>query len=225
MTPIKRLIATPLACLLTTAASEAAFTYLDAVDGAGGNTTLANGDTLDANDGTGATTWRQRDNAAFGSGPAGSVFEGVDPSPEIKTTISGLTPGATYTIHVHFWDPQSTTEDWNVSAGLTTGSLTTFTREAGAVSGSVASVLASTLSYDVAPTQFGPNSGREMLAGLVGNAVADGGGNIEVFIDDFGSTDVNQRTWYDGVSHELVPEPSVALLGAFGLLGLLRRRR
>ena len=41
---------------------QAQLTYLDAVDGSNGNTTLSNGAVLDATDTTGATTWRQRDN-------------------------------------------------------------------------------------------------------------------------------------------------------------------
>jgi hypothetical protein len=199
-------------------------TYLDAIDDVGGNTTLSDGSTLFANDTTGATTWRQRDNAAFGS--SATVFEGVDPSPEIRTTISGLTPGGQYGVYVHFWDPQSNVEDWNVRAGFSSGSLTLFSREGNSeLAGSTASVLASTLSYATPPTVFGPFSNRDMLAGLVGVGTADGGGTLAVFVDDFGVTDVNRRTWYDGVSYALVPEPSTFALGGLGLAAMLLVRR
>lgn len=184
---------------------HAQLTYVDATDGAAGNTTLTDGSILTADDTTGATTWRQRDNAQFGS--SATVFEGVDPSPEVKTTITGLTPGKLYEVYVHFWDPQSLTEDWNVRAGLESENLTLFSREGNAeLAGSTAGVLASTLIYNTAPTAFGPFAGRQNIAGYVGMAFADAGGNLEVFIDDLDSTDVNLRTWYDGVSYQLVPD-------------------
>ena len=183
---------------------HAQIVYLDAVDGAAGNTTLTDDSVLFADDTTGATTWRQRDNAAFGSNL--SIFEGVEPSPEIKTRISGLNPGGFYRIRVHFWDPQSLNEDWNVKAGFSSGNLTVFSREAAAVLNSVASPLASTLTYDVAPTQFGPNAARDMLAGDLGFTTANESGEIYVYLDDFGVADVNQRTWYDGLSYEIVPD-------------------
>lgn len=218
-----RIALTTTALLAGISTSHAAYTYVDATDGASGNTTLSGGSVLDAGDGTGGTTWRQRDNAGFGSG--GTVFEGVQPSPEIKTTLTGLDAGVEYTIYINFWDPSSTFENWNVKAGFVSGSLTTFSREAGAVTGGVASVLASTLTYDTPPSLFGPSSSRDNLAGLVGTFTASAGGEIEVFIDDFDSTDVNQRTWYDGLSYQAVPEPTTTLLTATGVLGLLRRRR
>ncbi|MBB5350051.1 hypothetical protein HNR46_000272 [Haloferula luteola] len=182
----------------------AQLTYVDATDGTTGNTSLSDGGVLDASDTTGATTWRQRDSANFGA--SATVFEGVEPSPEICTRLTGLTPGQTYQVYVHFWDPQSTNEAWNIRAGFTSGSLTLFTREAAALTGSTASVLASSLSFDTAPDLLGPISGRENLAGLLGTRVADVNGEIAVYLDDYGSTDVNYRTWYDGLSYEAVPE-------------------
>ena len=210
--------------LLCGAVVQADLIYLDATDGIGGNTTLSDGSVLDANDGTGGTIWRQRDNAAFGAN--GTIFEGVDPSPEIRTTITGLEAGQPYQVYVHFWDPVSTVEDWNVSAGFEPGSLTLFSREGDSeLAGSTAGVLASSLTYTSAPNVFGPFSGRDMIAGSVGTAFADAGGNVNVYIDDFGTTDVNQRTWYDGLSYELIPEPStLSLVGIFGFILALRRR-
>jgi hypothetical protein len=206
---------------------QLSYTYLDATDDVGGNTTLSDGSTLFANDTTGGTTWRQRDNVAFGS--HGTVFEGVHPSPEIRTTITGLIAGAEYSVYVNFWDPQSTTEDWNVLAGFTSGSLTLFSREGGSaaveLAGSTASVLANTLTYTTPPTTFGPNSGRELLAGLIGTAFADSSGHLSVYIDDLGNANVNLRTWYDGLSFALVPEPSSFALIGLGMAILLGNRR
>ena len=94
-----------LACLFMVglaASAHAQWTYVDATDGPGGNTTLADGSTLNATDSSGGTTWRKRTDPTFGSG--GTIFEGIDPSPEIKTTLSGLVPGQSYRVQVHFFE-------------------------------------------------------------------------------------------------------------------------
>lgn len=219
---MKTLATTSLLALAALLPAQAAFTYVDATDTSSGNTTLSDGTPFDANDGTGGTTWRQRDNVAFGSG--GTVFEGVEPSPTIVTTLTGLTPGTSYEIVVHFWDPDSDVEDWNIQAGFTVGSLATYSRAADDVPGGIASPLSSSLTYDTAPDLFAAG-GRSSFAAMLGTATANGSGEIQVFLDDIGSTDVNQRTWYDGVSYQVVPEPTTALLGLLGFAGLLRRRR
>jgi hypothetical protein len=62
----------------------------------------------------------------------------------------------------------------------------------------------------------------------LGIAVADGSGNIAVFIDDLASPTQRERerTWYDGVGHSLVPEPaSLAMLCMGMAAALLLRRR
>jgi len=81
------------------------------------------------------------------------------------------------------------------------------------------------------------NSARFLWQASLGTAVADGSGQVQIFIDDYvltggappaGSQTVNNRTWYDGVGFEIVPEPaSVALLALAAPLfaGLRRRRR
>jgi hypothetical protein len=189
---------------------HAGLTYVDAVDGVGGNTTLANGSPLLAD--SGATTWLKRVNATFGS--SGTIFEGIAPSPEIKTSLTGLTPGQSYRIYVHFVEKTgSTTEKWNVRAGFASGSLTLFAHASDGLAGATAAVFANTLTYDAPPTLF-TGTGTNM-AGFVGTATANGSGQLEIYIDDFPSTDVNLRTWYDGVSYEpLAPGNDITYVDA-----------
>ncbi|MES2475563.1 MAG: BNR-4 repeat-containing protein [Verrucomicrobiota bacterium] len=191
----------PVLCMVGTAHAD--LTYVDAVDGAAGNTSLSNGSVLLADDSSGATTWRQRDGATLGS--AATVFEGVDVEPEIRTRITGLSAGASYRIYVHFLEKTaSTSEKWNVRAGFTSGNLTLFGDAADAIPGATSAVLSSSFSYAGAQPLF-TGTGTS-LAGLVGTATANASGEIDVFVGSYGSGAVNYRTWYDGVSHE----PAVA---------------
>jgi hypothetical protein len=210
----------------------AAVTYVDATAGAGGNTTLADGSLFSPplNGTTGAdNNWEQR--TTFGSG--GNIYESggeqIEDAPELRTRLSGLTPDVQYTIHIYFWDPGSTTEDWSIRAGFTSnpGAITLYSAAdaTAEIGGATAAVLASTLTYTTAPTLF-TESGRNLLAGLVGTATADANGQIDIYFDDLpNGTTVNRRTWYDGVSYEVVPEPGSFLLGLIGMTALLRRRR
>ena len=220
------------------------YTYVDAVSGVSGNTTLADGSLFSPplNGNTGLdNNWEQRTDAAFGNGA--NIFESggegtavTENAPELRTTISGLVAGASYSIYVNFWDPTSATEDWSIRAGFTSnpGANQIFAAEDALaetfLTGANGAVLASTLTYSSGPTLVS-SGGRALLAGFVGVAVADGSGQIQVFIDDLPAGDsVNKRTWYDGVSYELapIPEPSSAALAAgllVGFVGLSRRRR
>jgi hypothetical protein len=185
-------------------------TYVDASSGAGGNTTLANGNVFNPplNGITGADNqWEQRTPL----GVNGNIFEAggetpAENAPELRTTLSGLTPGGQYNVYVYFWDPDSTVEDWCIRAGFNPnpGANTIFsaadaTAELG---GATAAPLASSLSHTVAPGIF-TESSRNLLAAFVGNRSADASGNIQVFIDDLpAASTVNRRTWYDGVGYE-----------------------
>lgn len=65
-------------------------------------------------------------------------------------------------------------------------------------------------------------------AGSLGNYVSTTDNEtVSIYINGLSTTvsNIDQRTQYDGIGYALVPEPSSALLGGFGLLALLRRRR
>ena len=199
------------ACPLLLAGSlHAQITYVDATSGAGGNTTLADGSAFSPplNGTTGAdNNWEQR--TVFGSG--GNVYESggenvAENAPELRTKLSGLTPGTEYAVRVYFWDPGSTNEDWNIRAGFTSSpdantvySAADATAELG---GATAAVAASTLVHGTAPTVLA-ESGRVLLSALIGTATADANGEILVYIDDLPtSLNVNRRSWYDGLGYQ-----------------------
>jgi hypothetical protein len=144
-------------------------TYSDATSGVNGNTTLANGSTFSPplNGTTGAdNNWEER--TSFAS--SGNVFESggetSENAPELRTTISGLAPGATYAIYTFFWDATGATENWNIRAGFTSapGANPLFSAADSAASlGATPSMLASTLSYASPPTIFAEGN-RVLLA-------------------------------------------------------------
>lgn len=184
------------------------------VDASTTNTTLATGGTFapPTNGTTGNdNNWEQR--TTFGSG--GSIFEsgGEQPAenaPELRTTISGLTPGASYTIFVYFWDPTSTGEDWSIRAAGSSnpGANTLYSASDSTTElGSTAAISANTQTFATAPTTL-VEGGRALLAAPIGTLTANGSGVITVFVDDrHAATSVNFRTWYDGVAYELAAPP------------------
>jgi hypothetical protein len=144
-----------------------------------------------------------------GFSSSGTFFQSGDgngeDSPEIFTTISGLTPNSFYAVYTHFWDGSGPDPDWNIRAGFVSnpGGNKLFANPADAADiGATPAVLASSLSYTIAPTVT-VESDRTMYAGLVGTTKSNATGQITVYIDDLPSTiGVNQRTWYDGLSYQ-----------------------
>ena len=204
----------PVLLWLTLSASlHADLTYVDATTS---NTTLANGNAFNPplNGTTGNdNNWEQR--TPFASG--GNVFEsgGEQPSenaPELKTTFSGLSPGATYRIYAYFWDATGTGENWSLRAGAIAnpGANTLFSAaDASTLLGSTVAILASTQTFALAPTIF-LEGNRVLLAASIGTLMADSTGTISVYLDDRNAaTSANLRTWYDGLAYELAaPAPN-----------------
>ncbi|WOO40843.1 hypothetical protein [Rubellicoccus peritrichatus] len=224
-------IITPLMLVLAASFSHAqTITYTDAVSGASGNT-FATGGSLSNTSWLGApntsaqsnTLWAER--TPFANN--GNVFQ-ANPSvtgsiPELTTEVTGLLDG-TYDVWVFFW---TNNEPWNISAGLTSGSLMTYSPPGGGGLGNTTdAVLASTLSYDVTPL-LTEAPDRLMYGVNIGQATVTGGSAINVFIGhNLGSNTAN-RTWYDGVGvAATIPEPSsFALIVSSIALGILIIRR
>lgn len=202
----------PLLAALLAVPATGQVVFHNATSGPAGNTRLASGSEFNPplNGTTGAdNNWEQR--TTFGS--SGNIYEAGgetgENAPELVTLLTGLTPGASYSVRVHFWDGAGTAPDWNVRAGFTAspGANTLFASPADAADlGATAAVLASSLTYTTPPSTFA-EADRTMFAGPVGIAIADALGQISVYIDDRNSTiGANNRTWYDGLSTEALPD-------------------
>jgi uncharacterized protein YodC (DUF2158 family) len=181
--------------LETATLCNAQITYVDA-DWTAGNTVIAatglDPATVD-NIAAANNAWSVRH--PFGNG--GSLLQGrgdaADPStPELKTTINGLTSGA-YDLYVFYW---SVGANWSIRAGLTAGALTEYDG---------AQPPASSLDFASAPLVT--ESDRTMYAAKVGENVSVSSGSVSLFINDVGSTASSDRTWYDGVGYKVHAQP------------------
>jgi hypothetical protein len=133
----------------------------------------------------------------------------------LRTRITGLDNTKTYNIYVYFWEDQNNSP-WSIRAALT---------EAG--------LLGIGGQFQSGPQAIGPiqtpvavgkdSSGRLMWRGVVG--VISGKTSQNVFIDDLPTDQSNNRTWYDGVGYEALPEPATLALLGLGSLALLRRKK
>lgn len=236
--------------------ADAAITYVDAQEGAAGNTYATGGSladtswidlTLTNTGGSDNDDWILRSggatatSAGFSQHNGSDVIQAVVSSTgglgEITTEITGLADG-TYNVWVFFWEQSTSgTQNWVIDAGLTSGALTAYSAPIGAVGGtdSSSAVDAGTLTFTNAPSVAGAETlvggvgtgtfNQRMFGVNLGQVVVSGGSDINVYVDKLTGLAGNNRTIYDGVGYELVPEPgSMALLGLGGLL-LARRRR
>lgn len=226
---------TAVGCLMATQ-SNAAIVHTDAVGGPSGNTVnaatasdsdwfVAGGNLRDDN------LWGER--ATFGIG-GGRVYENWHPSgdhpnaeddlsADLITTVSGLNPGQSYSVWVDYirFSAGVADPDGNrggVEAGLTlSDDMLVF----GASTGEDNVVGGSNLNGFV-------NADRAGLRGYLGVGVADLTGELAVYIGTELPSGVNgERTWYDGVSVEAIPEPTTLLVSLLGLgvPALARRAR
>lgn len=214
--------------------ASAEIAYVDATHGASGNTTLVGGAQWDpltggdqgtADDGV----WAER---AFGN--SATIYQNAatgstDNAHRLQTNVSGLGAGV-YNVYAYFWS--DTSNGWRIQASLTDnpgGDLPLYTPTTTGVvqyyTGADATVFSSTL----APNPFTSDvmigeGNRRLYQASLGQV---NGTSLTVFIDDSSmQADQNERTWFDGVGYELVPEPASLALAAFaiGLLTVFRRR-
>ena len=230
---------------LTASPAFSAITYVDAQEGSGGNT-FATGGSLAATDWINTTSnaagvddanWMKRSGGSPGWSQhnGGDTIQGLvttgssNTLGEITTQIMGLADG-NYNVWVFFWEQTvSPTQNWVIDAGITSGSLSSFSSPAGPVTGSDSTlpVNADTLSFANDPSVVGAGGNQSMFAVNLGQVAVSGGSDIEVYVDKLFGDGSNNRTIYDGVGFELaaVPEPSSSLLLALAGLALTARRR
>ncbi|WOO40637.1 PEP-CTERM sorting domain-containing protein [Rubellicoccus peritrichatus] len=213
--------------------ASAQITVVDAVEGASGNTfatggSLANTSWIEFNDSSGEnnTQWRLRNsstNNGFGSTAFQAQVGTLGSTPELTTQITGLADGV-YDIYVFFTD----FGDWNISAGLTSGSLTTYEglNAGGDSGGTTAGVVQSdTLNLDLGGLSA-PGSPSNHFAVNIGQTTVTGGSAINVFINHDAGVGNFNRTFYDAVGYAAVPEAShYALLLTGGAAAALLVRR
>ena len=204
------------AALLAGLPASATITYIDAVEGPGGNTFATGGSQAD-------TSWLSTDdgdweNRAFGNNA--TIFETrVDAADnvELTTQITGLADG-TYDIYVFFWDQvtNDTGSNWTISAGFTPGSLTSYSAAGEPLVPDTTQqgvTYAGALSF-TNTVQTDDTVNRQLFGANIGQVVVSGGSAVNVYIDNY--TDIvaagdgnvgDQRTWYDGVGYELAAVP------------------
>ena len=203
---IRSALAMAIACVAFTwsAAAGAAIigTYVDADPAPAGNTGPAAA--ISAVDSSSDNLWFNRADAATSGAMGGDVLEsngdvggvgvGGENSPELSTTITGLSPGSTYAIRLVYWAIPGNSV-WGLQGALSGGALTTFDSVNGIATG--------------ATTNGGQIAQYQVVLGTVSTV-----DQATVNVDDVSG----RRAWYDGVSFQVVPEPSSMVLSLAGLL-------
>ncbi|WP_338684956.1 Ig-like domain-containing protein [Haloferula helveola] len=210
---------------------RAQITYVDAVEGAAGNTfatggSLADTSWIDTTSNASAvddSAWMKRSGGSPGwtEHNGGDVMQALvsgypNTVPEVTTEITGLADGY-YDVWVFFWEQTvSATQDWVIDTGLASGSLTSYSSSAGPVVGTDSStpVDANTLSFSNAPSVTAAGGNQTMFGINLGQVAVSGGSSIEVYVDKLLGVGSNNRTIFDGVGYEytgpLVPPALVS---------------
>jgi len=185
-----------------TAASQARIIYVDATEGAAGNTKLAAGGTFTTTtDASGADNlWRGR---AFANG--GTIFESggqasstanTEDCPRLVTTVN--VPEGDYEVFVYFWADAS---QWRIQAALAdaAGDLPLF--PANDPNGAATKADANDFAAPVPMLTEGNRTLWQMSLGTTGVTRT-----INVYIDDAANHLTNNaRTWYDGIGLKALP--------------------
>ncbi len=235
-------------------AAHGAIIYVDATDGASGNTQTALAVTgqvgvgavwtpvaVDAVDGQ----WRAR--TGFGIQPTattppsgaglatlnGTVYEsggntGGDNAPRLRTTVSGL-PVDTYNVYAYFWSDQAGSP-WQIRAGLIDDANPLPRYQGSGIATTIGSAAGSAPDGGNLPVLIATDTagGSNTPSGRRVWQVLLGqqtGSSISVYVEDLPPTNGNERAWYDGVGYERIPEPTAMALIGIGLPFLIRSRR
>jgi hypothetical protein len=135
----------------------------------------------------------------------------AEDAPMLRTTVT-VAPGI-YDVFVYY--ASKTNDNWSIFAGFSSASLALHGN-----TGLQVNAAGSTVSPVATNTDARYRS-------LIGQTTVGVDGILNVFNDDTvtGTTGVGDRSVYDGIGYELVPEPSTFVLTAVSSLLLFRRRR
>ncbi|MGB6221305.1 hypothetical protein [Haloferula sp.] len=202
--------------------ARADITYVDAIEGADGNTYAVGRPLADTSWESGLDNpdpvedqWTKRTSVG---GNSSTIFQGRyvlgngDELPELATEITGLADG-TYNIWVFYWDQvASASQNWVISTGFASSeTLISFSSPGqpqitGATPLSVSDAGALAFTTDVAVIDgAGSENERRMFGVNLGRVKLSGGNStVTVYVDNLIGDGENNRTWYDGVGFEPV---------------------
>lgn len=169
----------------------------------------------------GASPWTERTPYASN----GSVWQTTDTSAnELATTISGLSPGASYRVSVFIWDAtgiNGSGSDWHIDTSFTSGGGFTNYIAGGAntepayevnltnpISGITYTSKFPYLTPGLDPSTPDEISNRDMWVCSMGTAVANGSGEIVAYARHSGG---GARSWIDGYGTELLFSPDAPI--------------
>ncbi len=199
-------------------ASQAAVTFVSVANDLSNVSTTSNITTDRKNN---DNLWAQRD--GYGEESV-TILEGWDVNenvPVLTLTLSNLTVGQTYDVYVNYIRFTSNNNPRGGIRGSLDGTSFSTFNGAGGTEGTVG------FAEETGHTANGDQVG---LRGYLGTAIADGSGQIQIFVDDDGlDGGIEERVWFDGASYEAsyeaIPEPSAVALLALGGVALTLRRR